>query len=177
LSKRQVAEFVEDDEVHPGQMLGDESLPNRSDGREPCECPRRSRRRAPRSESSWRQQYRQPSLRRPPAAFPHPSAVPTALRKLNEPSTVDPSSGVRTRSSMRWLSITIFATQTPSAFFRPAKPSDTPRPPLTLCQYGFFGAASRRRFADVSISLAGIADFHTEERMPRISGDEKSPLI
>src|ERR1700724_3984807 len=28
LSKRQVAEFVEDDEVHPGQMLGDTTLPS-----------------------------------------------------------------------------------------------------------------------------------------------------
>src|SRR6202022_5124351 len=27
LSERQVAEFVEDDEVHPGQMLGDTTLP------------------------------------------------------------------------------------------------------------------------------------------------------
>jgi hypothetical protein len=28
LSERQVAEFVEDDEVHPGQMLGDPTLPS-----------------------------------------------------------------------------------------------------------------------------------------------------
>ena len=28
LSERQVAEFVEDDEVHPGQMLGDTTLPS-----------------------------------------------------------------------------------------------------------------------------------------------------
>ena len=28
LSERQVAEFVEDDEVHPGQMLGDATLPS-----------------------------------------------------------------------------------------------------------------------------------------------------
>jgi hypothetical protein len=28
LGKRQVAEFVEDDEVHPGQMLGDPTLPS-----------------------------------------------------------------------------------------------------------------------------------------------------
>jgi hypothetical protein len=28
LSERKVAEFVEDDEVHPGQMLGDTTLPS-----------------------------------------------------------------------------------------------------------------------------------------------------
>src|SRR5258708_17433399 len=28
LSERQVAEFIEDDEVHPGQMLGDTTLPS-----------------------------------------------------------------------------------------------------------------------------------------------------
>src|SRR5258708_34868183 len=28
LGERQVAEFVEDDEVHPGQMLGDTTLPS-----------------------------------------------------------------------------------------------------------------------------------------------------
>src|SRR5438874_1515787 len=28
LGERQIAEFVEDDEVHPGQMLGDTTLPS-----------------------------------------------------------------------------------------------------------------------------------------------------